>query len=563
LRRAWTCLLGALCTACTRAGEEASAALVHSGAADGPWFVECARESGLDFVYRSGHREAFYMPEIMGGGAGLFDLEGDGDLDVYLVQGGSVAEEPADPPSDVLFRNEGAWRFSDVSRAAGVVERGYGMGIACGDVDDDGRADVFVTNLDCDQLWRNAGDGRLTDATSAAGIADHAWGASAAFFDADRDGDLDLYVANYLDWTRAGELPCNNELSQPDYCSPKNYKTPARHALWRNQGAGRFADESDASGIASARGTGLGVAVSDFDADGWPDVFVANDGMPNFLWRNRADGTFEDVGMLRGCAVDENGTHKAGMGVAVEDVDLDLLPDILVCNLSRETDSLYLNRGKRFEDRTARFGLAALSKPFTRFGQGLFDLDLDGRLDLYQANGRVSRLAEPWGADPYAEPNLLLCGVEGGFVEVEPHGGTAQPLVATSRAAAFGDLDGDGGVDVLVVNRDAPCHLLRNVAAAPGAATVLQVLESSGRDALGARLVVQIGERSLLREVRSAASYCAANDARVSLGLAGAAAIDVVRVRWADGSEEVFGPLGAGRSHTLRRGAGRALERQE
>jgi len=544
------------CAFLAACGAEAPAPVPHEAPA-APWFEEAARASGLVFEHHSGHEERYLMPEIMGGGAALFDADGDGDLDAYLVQSGSLAPDAPGDPSRLLA-NDGAGHFTDVTAERGAAGEGYGMGVACGDVDDDGDTDLYVTRVGPNALFRNE-SGRFRDATASSGTGDDRWGTSAAFFDLDRDGKLDLFVANYLLWSPSSEIGCMDALSRPDYCSPKNYQAPAPAVLYVNRGDGRFEDQSDPSGIGAKAGTGLGVVVADFDADGGADVFVANDGMPNHLWRNRRDGTFAEEALALGCATDTNGLPKAGMGVAVADLDLDLDPDLLVCNLAGESDSYYENRGATFVDRTPSVGLGLASKPFTRFGMGLIDFDQDGALDLYQANGRVQRATGAARADPYAEENLLLRGDgRGGFLELFPRGGSATREVATSRAAAFGDVNGDGTIDILVVNRDAPATLLLNRAArAENHGVLFAVRERSGRDALGATLFIRVGERTYQRDVRAAYSYLASNDPRVHLGLGAHAVVTEVRVRWADGPEERFGPFPADRVHVLSRGTGR------
>ena len=525
----------------------------------GAWFSEEAQERGLVFTWQSGHAERHYLPEIMGGGAALFDLEEDGDLDVYLVQAGSIVAAPDERPGNQLFTNDGAGRFTDVSAGSGADERGYSMGVAAGDADDDGRTDLYVTNVGPNVLLASAGDGTLRDVTAAAGVGDPSWSTSAAFTDYDGDGDLDLYVTNYIRWSVADEKTCYTKPHPEDYCSPNSYNAPALDTLYRNEGAGVFRDVSFEAGLRAAAGNGLGVVCTDFDGDGWTDFFVANDGMPNQLWRNGGDGTFADVAVAKGCAVDQDGRKKAGMGVDAADVDFDGDEDLLVVNLSGEADSFYRNDGARFADRTPLVGLAGASRPFTRFGVGLVDLDDDGLLDLYQANGRVTRRPEETGSRPFDEPSLLFRGTSAGrFEEVQPRGGTRALLSATSRAAAFGDLDGDGGIDLVVVNRDAPAYLLLNRVPERGHWIAFRVREPSGRDALGAILSTEAGGRAIRRTVRSAYSYCAASDPRVHLGLGSATVLNAeVRVTWADRSGELFrGPFEAGRVHELRRGAG-------
>lgn len=524
-----------------------------------PWFSEEAAQRGLVFAWQSGHAGRHYFPEIMGGGAALLDLEEDGDLDAFLVQAGSIVAPEAERPGDQLFENQGGGRFRDASAGSGAELGGYGMGVAAGDADGDGRTDLYVTQVGPNALLLSRGDRTFRDATAAAGVGDPSWSTSAAFLDHDRDGDLDLFLANYIRWSVADEIVCYTKPYPEDYCSPNSYLAPAPDTLYRNEGQGRFVDVSFESGLRAAFGNGLGVLCLDHDDDGWVDVFVANDGMLNQLWHNKSDGTFEDVGVSSGCAVDQDGRKKAGMGTHAADVDRDGDEDLLVVNLAGETDSFYRNDGGRFSDRTPLVGLAGTSRTFTRFGTGFADFDDDGWLDLYQANGRVTRRAEDSGPRPFDEANLLYRGTPAGrFEEVQPRGGTRALLSATSRAAAFGDLDGDGGVDVLVVNRDAPAHLLLNRVSGRGHWLAFRVREVSGRDALGAVLRSELGGQPLRRTVRSAYSYCAASDPTVHLGLGAAPALEApVRVQWADGVEELFpGPFAADRTHELRRGAG-------
>lgn len=524
-----------------------------------PWFVEEAGARGLAFTHRSGHASEFWMPEIMAGGAALFDLEDDGDLDVYLVQSGGLAPDTAPAArANALFTNDGRGHFTDVSAESGAQDPKYGMGATSGDADGDGDADLFVSNVGTDTLLLNQGGGTFRDTSTAAGLLHAGWSTSAAFVDLDHDGALDLFVARYLEWTPSGELVCLDALGRRDYCSPQNYKTPARDLVYRNVGGGRFEDVSRSSGVWAEAATGLGLACGDVDDDGWIDVFVANDGMANHLWKNRGDFRFENVAMLAGCGVDANGQTKAGMGILVVDLDDDLDLDVLVCNLKGESDSFYRNDGGYFTDRTAAAALAAVSKPFTRFGVAFGDFDQDGLRDLYMANGRVERQAEALAVDPYAEPNLLLrAEAPARFAEVFPRGGTAGVEVETSRAVAQGDLDGDGALDLLVVNRDGPARLLLNRVEGRGAAVSLRVRERSGADALGARLTLRLGARTVRRDVQSAFGYLAGHSPGVHVGLGSEREVSEIRVRWVDGSEERFGPFSAGGLHELRRGQGR------
>jgi hypothetical protein len=520
-----------------------------------PWFEEVAAAAGIDFVCRSGHKNKYIFPEIILGGCALLDMDGDQDLDLFLVQGGQLPVA-ANGERNHLYRNEGEMRFVDVSKGSGADDLGYGIGAAAGDIDNDGDTDLYVTKVGRNTLLRNEGSGKFTDVTAASGTGHTGWGTSAAFLDFDADHDLDLWVVNYLNWTLEGELDCYNDFGGKDYCLPTNYEAPASCVLYRNNGNGTFTDVTESAGLRNAYGNGLGICTGDFDGNGRVDVFVANDTMMNQLWINLGNGRFQDEALMRGCALDEHGKAKAGMGTHAADPDGDGDLDILVVNLVRESDSFFVNEGDFFTDRTAAVGLGVASRPYTRFGVGFVDFDNDGELDLYEANGRVQRSAEPLGADPYAEPSQLFRGTgKGRLEEVRPQGGTAKPLIATSRGAAFGDLDGDGGMDVVVVNRDGPVRVLRNVVKNRGGWIRFSVKEKSGRDALGATVTALVGDRKVRRDVVSAYSYASANDPRVHLGLGKAARVRDVRVRWADGVEESFGDFDGNQVVVLRRGA--------
>jgi len=521
------------------------------------WFEEIAAERGLDFRHRSGHEERYLFPEIVGGGVALFDMDGDADLDAYLVQSGRL---DGTGEGNRLYRNDGSGRFEDVTDGSGAGDRGYGMGVAAGDADGDGDTDLYVTNLGPNALLLNDGQGRFTDATGRAGVGDPGWSTSAAFFDHDLDGDLDLYVVNYVNWQPSTEQECYHKTGLPDYCLPTNYNAPATDRLYRNDGDARFTDVTAEAGIDRAFGNGLGVVVSNFDGNGRPDVFVANDTMMNQLWIHHGDEGFRDEALLRGCALDEHGVAKAGMGVEARDLDDDGDSDLLVVNLEGQTDSYFRNTDGFFDDRTGAIGLAGAPRSYTRFGIGLADFDNDGRLDLYEANGSVIFDAAAATGDPYAQPNLLLRGTPGGrFEPVEPLGGTATPLVHTSRGVAFGDVDGDGGVDAVVVNRDGPAYLLRNVHPRRGHWVGFRVLDANGADALGATVRLRAGDRTVVRDVRAAYGYCASHDPRVHVGLGPAAEVADVTVTWPDGRREGFGSFEAGSWVELRRGRGSAL----
>jgi enediyne biosynthesis protein E4 len=523
-----------------------------------PWFEDIADRAGIRFEHRSGHHDRFYLPEIMGGGAALFDMDNDGDLDLYLVQSGSLSSRAASSSGNRLFRNRGGGIFDDVTTGSGADVGGYGMGVAAGDFDNDGNIDLYVTHVGPNVLLKGDGHGHFMDVTAKAGVASSGWSTSAAFLDYDGDGFLDLFVVHYLNWQPSAEVECYSLTGVPDYCSPKTYDLPSSAALYRNNGNGTFADVTDRSGLRAAVGNGLGVVAGDVNDDGWLDVFVANDGTPNQLWINHNGRGFENAALTMGCALDLDGKPKAGMGVHMADVDGDGDLDLLVVNLDGESDSFYRNERTFFRDDTAAVGLRAVSRPFTRFGTAMLDFDNDGLLDIYEANGRVGRQSEVFSSDPYAEPNLLLRGLAGPrFEELNPRGGTATLLVATSRAAAFGDIDNDGGIDIVVVNRDSRPYVLHNIVGGRGHWVLFRVVDEHGRDALGADVTMMVGAAAVRREVRAAFSYLASNDPRVHVGLGKETSVRGVTVRWPGGVRERFGDVTADKIVVLRRGSGR------
>ncbi len=519
------------------------------------WFEERAAASGIDFRHISGHAGQRLLPEIMGGGVALADVDGDGDLDVYLVQGGSLLASDADKTANRLYINRGDGRFDEAPDAHGANDAGYGMGAAAGDYDNDGDVDLYVTNVGQNVLLRNDGRGHFEDVSATAGVDHPGWGTAVAFHDLDADGDLDLFLVNYITWSPAVETECYLA-GTLTYCSPNIYNAPAADHLFRNNGDGTFTDVSQASGLNFVFGNGLGTVGADFDQDGRLDLFVANDLMSNQLWLNRGGLRFHEQAMLQGVAVDEHGYAKAGMGVAAGDVDDDGRIDLLVVNLETQTDSLFRNEGTHFRDVTRQAGLSLDSRRHTRFGVALADFDNDGLLDIYEANGRIS-LGKGGASDPFAEPNILFRGLPGGrFAQVRPIGGTKTALVHTSRGVAVGDLDGDGGLDLVVVNRDASIYLLQNRVARRGNWIRFRVLTPLGRDEHGAMVMATIGNRRVLRSVQPDGSYLASSDPRVHFGLGEETRITGVTVRWPDGETESFGDFTAGRIVELRRGAG-------
>jgi hypothetical protein len=556
----------------------------------GPYFVDRAAEWGLDFVHFNGMVGEYYFPEMTGQGCALLDYDGDGDLDAYLVQGALLAGDAMaealfpwageEPPRGRLYRNDpvrladGSWepRFVDVTEASGLAATGHGMGVATGDYDGDGDLDLYLTSYGPNQLWENGGDGTFTDVTAAAGVDDPRWSVSAAFLDYDRDGRLDLYVVNYLDFDVATNPRCFTPSSRRDYCGPADFP-PVPDRLFRNRGDGSFEDVSGASGIGRARGPGLGVVAADLDGDGWTDLFVANDGQVNFLWRNQGPGpkggpggvTFRDEALLAGVALNREGRAEASMGVDAGDFDADGDLDLFLTHLAGETNTLYVNDGSGlFEDRTLESGLGAPSFPFTSFGTGWIDFDNDGWLDLLVVSGAVRVLEEQARAGdryPLKQRKQLFRNVaaDGGrrrFEEVGAEAGEVFAVAEVSRGAAFGDVDRDGDADALLATNNGPARLLVNgVGRAPDRARpwlALELLGPSGGPAIGALVeVARAGAPALLRRVRTDGSYASASDPRVVVGLGGEAELAEVRVRWPDGRRERRQGLRAGRSFTL------------
>jgi len=540
-----------------QAPDEGEAAARASRPSSG--FTDITAASGLAFRRDPHSDSTYYMPDVTGSGGGFLDYDGDGDLDIVLL--GGNRRNSASGGAIRLFRQDRRGRFADVTRASGLESSGYAMGVAVGDLDNDGDLDLYVSRVGPDALYRNEGDGSFTDITGTSGIGNPAWGTSVALFDYDLDGWLDIYVANYL--VNDTSVVCTDEAGRRDYCGPASFRGVA-DVLYHNLGGGRFEDVSGSSGVAAGRSKGLGVVAADFDLDGRADVYVANDGEPNHLWHNRGDGTFEDEALRLGSAVNAMGHAEASMGIALGDADADGNPDLFLTHLREETNTLYRNGGARgFRDDTRRWGLAVPSVPFTGFGTGFIDFDLDGDQDLLVVNGRVTRGAPLADTDKgywasYAEPNAAFENDgHGEFRQVTSGMEAFVGPVATSRGLAFGDVDDDGDVDVLITNLGAPTRLLRNDAVGGHWLTVRAVDPSLSRDAIGATVSVFAGGREQRQIIQSGYSYLSANDPRAHFGLgASARGADRIVVRWPGGDVETFPGVAADRMVTVQRGHG-------
>jgi hypothetical protein len=490
-------------------------------------FVDAAKETGLDFVHVNGMTGGMYFPEMMGQGGALLDYDGDGDLDIYCVQGGKLGPGRPEPLRGRLYRND-SMRFVDVTEASGLGVGGYGMGAATGDFDNDGQIDLYLTAYGPNRMYRNNGDGTFSDVTERTGTGDPRWSVSATFFDLDRDGWLDLYVANYVDYSVEKNPTCFAPSSRRDYCGPADFP-PLRHTLYRNRGDGTFEDVSVRSGVAGKPGPGLGVVAFDADRDGWTDLFVANDGAPSFLWMNQKDGTLREDGLLAGVAVNRRGQAEAGMGVDAGDFDADGDEDIFVTHLTGETNGLYVNDGTGlFEDRSTESGAALGSLPFTSFGTGWIDYDNDGWLDLFITSGAV-RILEPLAqaGDPYplSQTDQLYRNVGGKLEEATPTAGAVFRKPGVGRGAAFGDVDNDGDTDVVAFYSNSPVRLLLNQVGNRRPWIGIR------GGTLGTRVeVVRPGSPALWRRFHTDGSYASASDPRVLAGLGEKGEVSAVRI---------------------------------
>ena len=499
-----------------------------------PWFVDVAQEWGVDFTYNNSAEGDFHIREVTGGAPALFDYDNDGDLDIYVVQG--VRQN-----GNALYENvEGV--FIDRSRESGADDKGYGIGVSTGDYDNDGDTDLYVTNLGTNALLRNNSDGTFTDVTRVAGVEDVGFSACSAFGDLDGDGDLDLVVTRYLEVDLISDRKCFDAMSRQTYCNPTIYEAELHDTLFFNNGDGTFTDVTIKAGLSEVKGTGLGVFIADLTGDMLLDIFIANDAMPDRLWVNQGDGTFIEEAVKRNIAMDDTGKAKAGMGVTPVDIDQDGDLDVYVTNIYGESDSFYRNEGDFFQDMTRRSGLSAETRAYTRWGIVFIDFDNDSLLDLYESTGGVASGATTYDSDdPLAEPNLLFKQVENTrFQLVNPKGGTSDLLIGSSHGIAAGDIDGDGGVDLVVVNSNAPLNILRNVAPNRGDWISIQVLNEYGSDALGSQVIVELEDGShLYSEIQTGSGYASAHDPRTHFGL-GNNVVTKVKVQWPDGSTRVL-----------------------
>ncbi|HMB70303.1 MAG TPA: CRTAC1 family protein [bacterium] len=513
-----------------------------------PVFRDATAAAGIDFLHSNGATGDKQCYEQMGSGACFLDYDGDGRLDLYLV----TCIGP-----NRLFENEGDGKFAEVPGAAGLDDEGYGMAAVAADVDNDGDPDVVVTNFGPNHLYRN--DGGRFRLIENAGIEDPRWGCSATFLDYDRDGFLDLFITNYVQVADPDTNVCHTQDGLRLYCPPRRYPRE-EDLLYRNRGDGTFENVTAPAGIAGFEGRGLGVVATDFDRDGWTDIYVANDLDPNFLYHNNGDGTFQEMGLLAGASHSENGSEESGMGLAAGDYDNDGWVDLFVTNFINETNTLYHNEGGVFFlDESATSGLGPESLPWVGWGTCFFDFDRDGFRDVLVVNGHTESDAE--ASDPttsWKQPDYLYRNRgDGGFDDVTAEAAPVLLAHRAGRGAAFGDPDDDGDIDVVIVHQNDAALYLENTGTPGNHWIGIRGLLAGGvRDAVGARVAVWSGGLRGTQEIQAGSSYLSCNDPRVLFGLGESAAVDSVTVDWPDGSHESFPGRGTDRYHVLIQGEG-------
>jgi hypothetical protein len=531
-------------------------------------FNDVAAPAGINFLHDNAATPEKYLIETMGAGCAWIDYDQDGLLDLYLVNSAATPiYTPKRPLRNALYRNRGDGTFADVTASAGVAAEGlFGMGVAVGDYDNDGFPDLMVLGYDRSILYRNNGDGTFADVTAKAGVGNRGrWASSGAWFDYDKDGHLDLVIANYVDWTPKNNFYCgDHSAGMRSYCHPDVYRgQPA--TLYHNNGDGTFTDVSPSSGLQSKPANGLGVVTFDYNDDGWQDIFIANDGMPNHLFRNQGDGTFREVAYIAGVAVSSDGLAEAGMGADAADASGNGRLDIYVTHLDLQLDRFYQNLGDElFDDATVRSKIGYATYQLSGFGVRFLDYDNDGARDIFVANGHVLDNIERYHAGTrYAEPKLMFRNVgRATFENVSNQLGSAMQVPRVSRGVAAGDFDNDGDLDLLVSNNGQAPQLLRNDGGNAG--NWLQILligQKSNRDGVGARVKVTAGDLVLHEQKKGGMSYQSAQDPRLHFGLGARTLVDAIEIRWPSGAVTRLEKTKSGQTIAVKEGVGR-VERQ-
>jgi len=529
--------------------------------AQGPFLFEDVTEStGIAFRHQDGSSGQYYIAECMCAGLALFDYDNDQDIDLYFLNGGALrGTDFSVPPRNALYRNDGNWRFTDVTGASGLGDTGHALGVAVGDMDNDGDQDVYITNFGPNVLYRNNGDGSFTDVTAQAGVADgDSFGAGANFLDMDGDGDLDLFSASYVDFSYDNH-DARKLMGYPVYAGPRSYRSTP-DSLFRNNGDGSFTDVSRSSGIAALPGTGMGTVCCDFDSDGDTDIFVANDLMQNFLWQNNGQGLFQEVGLLLGVACNANGEDTGSMGIGCADYNNDGWLDFYVTAYQDQTPSLYQNiEGMMFEDVTNRTGTGANTRHMVHWGNDFVDFDNDGDRDLFVSMGHLQDNIEHWDKrSSWVKPNLIFANQgNASFASVTDSSGPGLGVALSSRGVGFDDLDNDGDVDIVILNSRARPTILRNDSPSQGHWLQIRLQgRGSNRDGVGARVRVKVGNLILVDEVHSGRGYQSHYGMRLYFGLGRNDRIDQVAVHWIGGRTETFACDRVDQRLTLLEGAG-------
>jgi hypothetical protein len=517
-------------------------------------FTDVTQESGIDWTHHSGASTQKYLIETMGGGGAFLDFDNDGWLDLFLVDSGSHVYSPTRSSAHhALYKNNGDGTFTEVTSKTGLEREGYGMGVAVGDLDNDGWSDLYVTYSGQNSLYRNRGDGTFEDITTQAGVAVNDWSTSAAFFDMDNDGDLDLFVCLYLDWGYEKELFCGLlEEGYRTYCNPRGYE-PIASVLFQNNGDATFSDATAKAGV-DIPGKALGVVTTDMNGDGFADIYVANDTAANFFFKNNGDGTFQEIGVAGGVAFGVNGEAESGMGVDSGDYNENGRVDLIVTNLDQEMNNLYTNQGDNwFIDRALEAGAGQVALPFSGFGVRLLDYDNDGDLDLVVLNGHILDNVHLFRKDiTYAEPPLLLENRGGRFSNVGKESGEIWQRAMVGRALAAGDYDNDGDSDLLFVNNGQSAVLARNDGGNQNAWLGLKLVgQKSNRDGVGAVLTLTSHRRKIFRERSGGGSYQAAHDPRIVFGLGEGEEMISLEIRWPSGVVQTLDPLELRRYHVI------------